>query len=217
MRKQPRAERRAPGKSRIATLCWSTCATRSKPRWQATKARCQCWKERGKRRSLPPSTRSSCRKSQACLWNHLRSTSERRASKTLDHAPQNRTRSQLPRGVGRSAGPIVWPALSRSSPCIAKDSESRAIARQLHGSRKVVHRSVTAGTFPERTPTGKRQRWEQGCHNGSQLAREIQAQGFRGAASLVRKLTGDWRARLPGPAERVRGKKRQAAPPVKRC
>ena len=103
-----------------------------------------------------------------------------------------------------------------------------AIAWQLHVSCKVVHRSVTAGTFPERAPTGKRQsklapylpylrqRWEQGCHNGSQLAREIQAQGFRGAASLVRKLTGDWRARLPGPPERVRGKKRQAAPPVKR-
>jgi transposase len=104
----------------------------------------------------------------------------------------------------------------------------RAIARQLHISRKVVHRSVRAGSFPERAPTGRRQsklapylpylrqRWEQGCHNGLQLAREIQAQGFRGSASLVRKLTGDWRARLPGPAERIRGKKRQATPPVKR-
>ncbi len=104
----------------------------------------------------------------------------------------------------------------------------RAIARQLHVSRKVVHRSVRAGTFPERAPTGRRQskldpylpylrkRWEEGCHNGLQLARELEAQGFRGSASLVRKLTGDWRARLPGPSERVRGKKRQAAPPVKR-
>jgi len=101
----------------------------------------------------------------------------------------------------------------------------RAIARHLHVSRKVVHRSVRAGTFPERVPTGRRQskltpylrrRWEQGCHNGLQLAREIQAQGFRGSASLVGKLTCDWRARLPGPPERVRGKKRQAAPPVKR-
>ncbi len=104
----------------------------------------------------------------------------------------------------------------------------RAIARHLHISRKVVHRSVRAGTFPERAPTGRRQskldrylpylrkRWEEGCHNGSQLARELEAQGFRGSASLVRRLTGDWRARLPGPAERVRGKKRQAAPPVKR-
>ena len=33
---------------------------------------------------------------------------------------------------------------------------------------------------------------------------------------MVGKLTGDWRARLPGPPERVRGKKRQAAPPAKR-
>jgi transposase len=104
----------------------------------------------------------------------------------------------------------------------------RAIARQLHVSRKVVHRSVTAGTFPERVPTGRRQskldpflpylrkRWEQGCHNGLQLARELKAEGFRGSASLVGKLTSDWRARLPGPAERVRGKKRQAAPQASR-
>jgi transposase len=104
----------------------------------------------------------------------------------------------------------------------------RAIARHLHISRKVVHRSVRAGTFPERVSTGRRpskldpylpylrKRWEEGCHNGSQLARELETQGFRGAASLVRRLTGDWRARLPGPPERVRGKKRQAASPVKR-
>ena len=111
----------------------------------------------------------------------------------------------------------------------AKAGESqRAIARHLHVSRKVVHRSVRAGTFPERVPTGKRQskldpylpylrrRWEEGCHNGLQLARELKAQGFRGSASLVGKLIGGWRARLPGPAERVRGKKRQAAPPIKR-
>lgn len=104
----------------------------------------------------------------------------------------------------------------------------RAIARHLHVSRKVVHRSVRAGTFPERAPTGKRQskldpylpslrkRWEEGCHNGLQLARELEAQGFRGSASLVGKLIGGWRARLPRPAERVRGKKRQAAPPARR-
>jgi len=99
----------------------------------------------------------------------------------------------------------------------------RATEQQLHVSRQVVHRSVTAGTFPERTPTGKRQskldpflpyllkRWEQGCHNGLQLARQLQTQRFRGSASLVGKLTGDWRARLPEPPDRVRGKKRRAA------
>jgi transposase len=104
----------------------------------------------------------------------------------------------------------------------------RMIARHLHVSRKVVRRSLKAGVFPERAPTGKRQskldpylpylrkRWEEGCHNGLQLARELQVQGFRGSASLVRRLIGDWRARLPGPPERVRGKKRQAAPPARR-
>jgi transposase len=92
----------------------------------------------------------------------------------------------------------------------------------------VVHRSVRAGPFPERAPTGRRQsklapslpylrqRWEHGCQNGLQLARELQAQGFRGSASLVGKLTSDWRARLPEPAERIRGKKRQAAPQASR-
>ena len=33
----------------------------------------------------------------------------------------------------------------------------RAIARQLHVSRKVVHRSLRAGTFASRAPTGKRE------------------------------------------------------------
>jgi transposase len=33
----------------------------------------------------------------------------------------------------------------------------RAIARHLRVSRKVVHRSLRAGTFPERVPTGRRQ------------------------------------------------------------
>jgi transposase len=109
-----------------------------------------------------------------------------------------------------------------------KGLSQRMIARHLHISRKVVRRSLTAGAFPERAPTGRRQsklapflpylrkRWEEGCHNGLQLARELQAQGFRGSASLVRRLIGDWRARLPGPPERVRGKQRQAAPPTKR-
>jgi transposase len=121
--------------------------------------------------------------------------------------------------------------LARHEQIIALHREGlslRSIARHLRVSRKVVHRSVRAGTFLERVATGRRQskldpylpylrkRWEEGCHNGSQLARELETQGFRGSASLVRKLTGDWRARIPGPAERVRGKKRQAAPLVKR-
>lgn len=78
----------------------------------------------------------------------------------------------------------------------------RAIARQLHLSRGCVHRYVTAESFPERALSGKRrslldpylpylrQRWDQGCHNGRQLTSEIEAQGFRGSASLVRHSLG---------------------------
>jgi transposase len=104
----------------------------------------------------------------------------------------------------------------------------RAIARQLHLSRGCVHRYVTATSFPERALPGKRgsqldpympylrQRWEQGCHNGRQLVYEIEAQGFRGSASLVRQLLGDWRADLPAPEPGVRGPKRRTAPPAPR-
>ena len=104
----------------------------------------------------------------------------------------------------------------------------RAIARQLHLSRGCVHRYVTAASFPERALPGKRgsqldpylpylhKRREQGCHNGRQLAYEIEVQGFRGSASLVRQLIGGWRASLPAPGPGVRGPKRRAAPPVPR-
>jgi transposase len=104
----------------------------------------------------------------------------------------------------------------------------RAIARQMHISRQVVHRFVSAGRFPERAQAGKRQskldpflptlrhRWEQGCRNGLQLAREIQAQGYSGSASLVCHVIGDWRANSPRPPKRERGRERQAAPPVRR-
>ena len=104
----------------------------------------------------------------------------------------------------------------------------RAIARQLHLSRGCVHRYVTAASFPERVLPGKRrslldpylpylrQRWQDGCHNGRQLAHEIEAQGFRGSASLLRQLLGGWRADLPAPEPGVRGPKRRAAPPATR-
>jgi len=87
---------------------------------------------------------------------------------------------------------------------------------------------VTAASFPERARPGKRgsqldpsllylrNRWEQGCHNGRQLAYESEVQGFRGSASLVRQLIGGWRASLPAPEPGVRGPKRRTAPPVPR-
>lgn len=40
-----------------------------------------------------------------------------------------------------------------------------------------------------------RSRWQAGCHNGKQLAREIQQQGFEGAYSAVRRFVAKWRKR----------------------
>ena len=58
--------------------------------------------------------------------------------------------------------------------------------------------------------------FQQGCHNARQLAYEIEVQGCRGSPSLVRQLSGGWRASLPAPEPGVRGPKRRTAPPVPR-
>jgi transposase len=73
----------------------------------------------------------------------------------------------------------------------------REIARRLHLSRTTVRLFAMAEAFPERVPTRQRasivdsyhaylhQRWADGCTNGSQLWREIRAQGYRGGRRHV--------------------------------
>ncbi|HEX2243663.1 MAG TPA: ISL3 family transposase [Gammaproteobacteria bacterium] len=73
----------------------------------------------------------------------------------------------------------------------------REIARQVHLSRTTVRLFATAETFPERATRRRRtsildryhsylqQRWAEGCSNGSQLWREIRAQGYPGARRHV--------------------------------
>jgi transposase len=72
-----------------------------------------------------------------------------------------------------------------------------AIAQQLGIDRKTAGRFAHAVTFPERRAAAKRptlldpykdyllSRWNEGCHNGVQLWREIQTQGYAGSRSLV--------------------------------
>src|SRR5260221_175086 len=89
----------------------------------------------------------------------------------------------------------------------------RAIARELHMSRRIVHRYLFAEAFPERAPgsglrpRGKskldpylaylRERWRAGEHVGSQLFCEIKERGYTGSESLLRQLLGAWRTELP--------------------
>jgi transposase len=101
----------------------------------------------------------------------------------------------------------------------------RAIARELHMSRRIVQRFLTAGTFPERAPGsglrafGKskldpylgdlRERWSAGEHSGSRLFAEIKERGYTGSNSLLRHVLGEWRTELPpkprrGPPRKAR-------------
>lgn len=79
------------------------------------------------------------------------------------------------------------------------------ISRQLHFERKTVRRFLRAGRFPERSAPQRRparvnafqdylqQRWNEGCHNATQLWREIQGRGYSGSRSMVAKLVSEFR------------------------
>jgi transposase len=79
------------------------------------------------------------------------------------------------------------------------------IGRQLHLQRKTVRRFLRAGRFPERSAPHRQpprvntfhdrlqQRWNEGCHNATQLWREIQGRGYSGSRSMVAKLVSEFR------------------------
>ena len=79
------------------------------------------------------------------------------------------------------------------------------ISRQLDLQRKTVRRFLRAGRFPERSAPKRRpprvnafqdylqQRWNDGCHNATQLWREIQGRGYSGSRSMVAKLVSEFR------------------------
>jgi len=71
------------------------------------------------------------------------------------------------------------------------------IARQLQMGRVTVRRYATADAFPERAPHRRKpsqllpyvdyleRRWAAGCHNGVQLWKELQGQGYGGSRRLI--------------------------------
>ncbi len=82
-------------------------------------------------------------------------------------------------------------------------SSQRRIAKQLGINRGTVGRYVHMGGFLERAPRKYaskvdsftdylRKRWEEGCHNAAQLARELMGQGFRGSYCTVRRRVAHW-------------------------
>jgi len=91
----------------------------------------------------------------------------------------------------------------------------RTIAQKLGKSRNTVRKYIQMDAFPERKQRQRapgqlapfqaylERRWREGCHNATQLWREIKEQGFGGACSAVKHLISAWRAKLP-PEERRR-------------
>ncbi len=79
------------------------------------------------------------------------------------------------------------------------------IARFLNLATKTVRTFAYTDTFPERKERVPRpclldayrpylnRRWQDGCHNGAQLFREVREQGYRGGYTRLRDYLLDWR------------------------
>jgi transposase len=91
----------------------------------------------------------------------------------------------------------------------------RAIARRLNIERETVRRFVRAEVFPEWRQSRRRRktdqflgylkkRWEEGCHNAAQIARELASEGFKGSYHSVRWQMARWRHRPTAPDRRAR-------------
>lgn len=99
---------------------------------------------------------------------------------------------------------------------VASGMSQRAIARTLKIGRAKASRFAQSPTFPERHQGTRRpsildpylpyieQRWQAGCHNGTQIFRELQAQGFAHprpiVAQFIARRRKAERAGLPPPA-----------------
>ncbi len=96
----------------------------------------------------------------------------------------------------------------------AAGASCRVIAARVGLGQRTVQRWLQAGHFPERrrrserpgqaTPFAAylRDRWAQGCHNATQLYRELRARGYTGCYGSVAALVAPWR----GPRYRHRGR-----------
>jgi len=107
----------------------------------------------------------------------------------------------------------------------ARGQTQTAISRAVGISLKTVRRWLRSGQFPERKPVINRhshvrefadylrRRWADGCHNSTQLFREIRGRGYRGSRQMVSYLVSAWRAQTKASQQKASGRlaPRQAA------
>ncbi|MGC1548348.1 MAG: ISL3 family transposase [Rhodanobacter sp.] len=81
---------------------------------------------------------------------------------------------------------------------VRKGVTQREIARSCDVGIRTIRRWIRAQVFPERRPAERRskvdryreyleQRWNEGCHNATQLWHELRARGFTGQSPIVRR------------------------------
>lgn len=92
----------------------------------------------------------------------------------------------------------------------------KQIAQQLGAHRRTIRNFLRAESFPERQAPKPRatlmdpfveylkKRWEDGCHNGAPLYREIRGQGYRGSATALRRHLRKWRGTVPEVIRKLR-------------
>lgn len=93
---------------------------------------------------------------------------------------------------------------------------NRAIAVEIGVSRTTVRKILRMVEFPERAPRQRQseldvfrdyleKRWAEGCHNASQLCRELRHRGYGGQRSRVKEYVQPWRIKSsPAPQSRRR-------------
>jgi transposase len=119
--------------------------------------------------------------------------------------------------AARQPSPRVGPAQGERARALRTAGHSvRSIGRALGLAPKPIRRLLARAEPPQQEylhhrPVPKpvapflpylQQRWLEGCHNGRQLTRELEARGYRGSGSSVRWLIARWRPPKPPPPAR---------------
>jgi len=102
----------------------------------------------------------------------------------------------------------------------------RSIAAATGLAKGTVMKFVRVGSFPELQPRAPRRtqltpflsylraRWASGCHNATQLWRELRAAGYSGGRSVVRDLLHSWRDTASSKPTRTRSTARRRRNPL---
>jgi len=126
-----------------------------------------------------------------------------RAPLTIDPIPPRKSRIECSRQKRRERRKVRYESVME---LVRKGLSQAEISRVLGVDRRTVRRWIRAGDFPERKQFFRassvdeyrrylNQRWEEGCHNASQLWREMLERGFTGRDSIVR----NWIRKHHGP------------------